>query len=99
MGFFKGLKEDIVQSVNELSDSLGDVLEEDETVTTIENPEQAQEELTEENVEEETIEETAIQDSAVEEKVNDEILEDSSGVASRIFFTVISTITIPFFSY
>ena len=39
MGFFKGLKEDIVQSVNELSDSLGDVLEEDETVTTIENPE------------------------------------------------------------
>ena len=50
MGFFKGLKEDIVQSVNELSDSLGDVLEEDETVTTIENPEQAQEELTEENV-------------------------------------------------
>ena len=60
MGFFKGLKEDIVQSVNELSDSLGDVLEEDETVTTIENPEQAQEELTEENVEEETIEETAI---------------------------------------
>ena len=78
MGFFKGLKEDIVQSVNELSDSLGDVLEEDETVTTIENPEQAQEELTEENVEEETIEETAIQDSAVEEKVNDEILEDSS---------------------
>ena len=78
MGFFKGLKEDIVQSVNELSDSLGDVLEEDETITTIENPEQAQEELTEENVEEETIEETAIQDSAVEEKVNDEILEDSS---------------------
>ena len=30
MGFFKGLKEDIVQSVNELSDSLGDVLEAEE---------------------------------------------------------------------